>query len=135
MAAIHQSIGLKFKGLSSGEWATIDVDLEHDEATAAAALVAAIGAAAVSSPPPANIIVPAVCADRAQEIVSKNGDAGVHITIECPVAAVGSWEVKSISSRSKPAPSGGGTPARQQPTQTPTPGKSGAGGNGPKHNH
>ena len=133
MAQINQSTEMRFRGLSSGLWATINVDLEHDEATAAAAIVAAIGAASASAPPPADVVVPAVCADRAAEIVRNNGSEGVHIVIDCPVAAVGSWEVKSITPRSRPAPPS--PPSPPTPPSGDKPGHAGAGGNGPKHNH
>jgi len=101
MAEINQSLHTRFAGLHSGEWAFIVVTFEHDEATAAAAITATIGAVALSAPPPANIIVPAVCADRAAEIIRNNGPDGVFIEIDCPVVAAGSPEVRRIGPRHK----------------------------------
>src|SRR5215210_82003 len=99
MAEIHQNIEKSV--FPPKVKAFIVVNFEHDEATAAAAIVAAIGAVAVGSPPPANIIVPAVCADRAAEIIRNNGPDGVFIEIDCPIAPPGGASVRRIGRRSK----------------------------------
>lgn len=100
MAEINQDMRTEFHGpFGSSVYAFIVVTFNHDEATAAAAIAGAIALAALSAPPPANVVVAAVLADRAKEIISKNGPDGVFVEIHSPVLPPGTASIVRIGER------------------------------------